>query len=162
MNLSNDPFFSNLDYNPETGIISRLRGHDGAGAGPITTKVNSYGYRRVMVNRKDFMQHRLIFILMGKHLKSKDRVDHINGIRDDNRWVNLRIVTDRGNSLNLKRHREGKMPYVTKDSRSNSWALRKTIDGKLHVFGRFKSQNEAIDYGYRIGIYDEYEKLHNK
>ena len=45
------------------------------------------------INNERWMEHRLIFSLLGFMIPSHLEVDHINNIRDDNRLNNLRIVT---------------------------------------------------------------------
>ena len=49
-------------------------------------------YRYVTINRKRYCEHRLAWLYVyGKW--PEDMVDHINGIKDDNRIENLREAT---------------------------------------------------------------------
>lgn len=63
-----------------------------------------HGYRRVRVNGQNCAEHRLIWkIVHGK--EPRGFIDHINGIRDDNRPENLRDVTPAENAMNAVRGR---------------------------------------------------------
>lgn len=96
-----------LDYNPETGIfktkVNTKRHKVGDEVGYITGK----GYIRISVPGMKGLQyqaHRLAFMYMlGRW---PDCVDHINGIREDNRWFNLRDADLEINSRNMKKRKD--------------------------------------------------------
>ena len=68
---------------------------------PYTSK-NS-GYQRLTYNYKPYLFHRIIAELFcKKECESKNIVDHINGLRDDNRAVNLRWVNHSENNKNRR------------------------------------------------------------
>ncbi len=48
-------------------------------------------------NRKYFRVHRLVFEAFNGIIPEGLEVDHINGIRDDNRLINLRLLTPKEN-----------------------------------------------------------------
>lgn len=99
------------------------------------------GYRYVRVKGKTYREHRVIFILVNGAIDSSLVVDHINGIRSDNRIENLRQLTTSENAMNCKIHRDGtKIPFVTFDKRSGSY---KVADGK-NYYGTFYSLEDAI------------------
>ena len=56
------------------------------------------GYRVTKVMNGRYRVHRLIYKMMTG--EEPDEVDHINNIKDDNRWLNLRSVTRQENQLN--------------------------------------------------------------
>lgn len=110
-----------FDYDPETGIVTwRVRDvkwfvdtvrysaethcawwnrrFSGKEAGAVN---NDTKYRTVGIKgRKNYPIHRIIWLWMTGEWP--DTIDHENGIRDDNRWCNLRNVTAKQNSQNRK------------------------------------------------------------
>ena len=66
----------------------------------------SRGYRRVRVNKVNYYEHILIWI-METGSAPTHQIDHINGVKDDNRIENLRDVTPTENNQNRGLHRAG-------------------------------------------------------
>ena len=78
-----------LNYDKLTGkfiwVKNRYISLIGKEAG--TTLAN--GYRKLWVGKEQLLAHRVaVFYVTGNW--PSDEVDHINGVRDDNRWANLR------------------------------------------------------------------------
>lgn len=92
-----------MAYNPETGIFTWLveknsyRGKTKIGA-PVGHKQQN-GYVMTRINGVPYLLHRLAFIAMGQEIDGME-VDHINHLRDDNRWENMRAVSARQNKKN--------------------------------------------------------------
>jgi hypothetical protein len=84
-------------YDPYTGQLTR---HDGSPAGHLTAN----GYLAVSYYNKHVYVHRLIWLMVTGEYPKAD-IDHINRIRTDNRWVNLRDVTRSENLLNKTKKR---------------------------------------------------------
>lgn len=92
-----------LHFDPSTGIFTWLNYRGGtARAGSVAGHVNAHGYVKITVDGKEKSAHRLAFLYMNGSEPPYD-VDHINGVRHDNRWVNLRAATESENSQNQKR-----------------------------------------------------------
>lgn len=94
-----------LSYCPHTGEVSwRVCGTGRRKDRKAGTKTSG-GYIRVGVLGKSYMVHRLAWLLHYGQWPN-GLIDHANGIRDDNRIVNLRDVTRRGNAQNRKSHKD--------------------------------------------------------
>lgn len=134
-----------LAYDPETGAFTRLvrvnRKHDvGSVAGSLTYQ----GYIRIFINRSHYLAHRLAFFFMTGAFPQID-IDHINGVRSDNRWANLRVVTHSDNAKNMRLPADNKSGVigVRWQSRLNKWSARIGIDGKEKYLGAFATLEEA-------------------
>lgn len=77
-----------LRYDPETGIFTFARGkRRGKVAG---TAHDARGFLKVSIDNERHLLHRLAWLWM-TGLHAPVSVEHINGDRSDNRWVNLRL-----------------------------------------------------------------------
>ena len=108
MQISPETVRTALDYNPETGVF-RWRWREGSGRavnvfnsrfpGQIAGKIQGFGYRQIKLENRHFMAHRLAWLhVYGRHPVGD--IDHINGLRDDNRIANLREATRMQNCAN--------------------------------------------------------------
>jgi hypothetical protein len=131
-----------LKYSPQTGLIYRTDYISGKiKMRPVLTK-NSSGYKVIAINKKQYLQHRVAHKLMGVDIPDGMCVDHINGVRYDNRWCNLRVATLSENQLNKKRHREGGEPFIVKYV--GTFAVKKSIGNVRAHFGNYKTTEAAI------------------
>ena len=72
-------------------------------------------------------------------------IDHINGVRTDNRIENLRVVNNKGNSRNRaisSRNTSGVMG-VTWDARKSKWMAKIGVNGKEIFLGLFDQKSDA-------------------
>ena len=89
-----------IHYNPETGIFTNAKTRNPrAKRGCVIGSDNGKGYLSTQINKSRFYLHRLAFLYMTGSLPD-DEVDHINHIRCDNRWCNLRLVSRSENRRN--------------------------------------------------------------
>lgn len=93
-----------IGYDPEAGLFTRLVvTASSVNVGDIAGDFDSHGYRRISVLNKRWQAHRLAWLIMTGEWPA-DQIDHINGIRDDNRWCNLREVSHQMNQRNLAKY----------------------------------------------------------
>ena len=151
MMVSRAKINSLLDYDPKTGLLrwKRLSStHNktskiGEVAGSKTTK----GYLLIMVGGERHLAHRMIwFMVTGKW--PKNQIDHKNGIKNDNRWSNLREATGSQNKANVAAYKGSlsgiKGAYYEPHRTSyKKWRAVIRKDGKLKHIGYFATPEEA-------------------
>ncbi len=136
---------SYLFYDKETGIFIRIKTTSNRSKiNSVAGNVCSNGYMEVRVAGKSYLQHRLAWLYEYGVWPSK-MIDHINGVRNDNRIENLREVDFRENTYNSKIRSDNKsgVRCVSWDKARNSWEVRVKIDGKLKHFGNYKYLEDA-------------------
>ena len=97
--------FELFDYIPERGeLVWRKPTTPRVKIGDVAGHLRADGYRRVSVDGKDYLIHRLIWLIEVGDWPQHE-LDHLNGRRDDNRFRNLRDVPRRTNIQNFRRAR---------------------------------------------------------
>lgn len=104
--------------------------------------VSNAGYILVALKGVKYLTHRLIWKM---HYGEEPRsiIDHINGIRTDNRISNLRQATWSLNSANSKKRSNCQVPYKGVSRNGNCFAARIFKDGKVTRLGYFRTPEEA-------------------
>ena len=95
------------------------------------------GYIQIQIGIKMYKVHRLI--MMAFVGESDQQVDHINRIKTDNRFENLRYCTDSENQWNKESVDNAKGYYWNR----NKWQSRIRINGKKKHLGCFDNEQEA-------------------
>jgi HNH endonuclease len=143
-----------LEYDQDTGILiwkprvtSMFNETDGrskehacnqwnsrfAGKEALTKRTD--GYKMGKVGYKQVAAHRVIWKMMTGY--DPMIIDHINGVRDDNRWQNLRNGTDSQNLKNARK-RNSNRPYTgVMQSKNGNWIA-------MIQVGTFATLEEAI------------------
>jgi len=96
------------------------------------------GYRKVRMDDNVTMTHRLIYIMHNGDIEEGLEIDHKNGIKDDNRIDNLRLVTTQENALNRPK---AKGYYWVKERQK--YYAKITVDGKSKFLGLFDLAKDA-------------------
>ena len=133
-----------LHYDPETGVFT-WRVHVGsAQPGQVAGAWEGYGYRFMNVLGHRYTHHRLAYLYMTGSFPP-NQLDHINGVRSDNRWVNLRPATDAQNRQNMKKKvgTRSTLQGVTWFPRDGTWMSRLMHNYKSYFLGYFGSETEA-------------------
>ena len=112
-----------VSYNQETGIFVLLRTGKELG-----TQAKSL-YMQTSLEKKQFYLHRLTFLYMTGEMP--EQVDHINHIRNDNRWCNLQVSTCAQNARNRSSQSNNTTGVVgvTKHNKTGLWRARTTVNG---------------------------------
>lgn len=131
-----------LTYDPITGSIKwkvtlSNRGVAGSEAGQLH---KTYNYRMIRVDKRMYRAHRVAWALHHGVWPS-DTLDHINGIRTDNRLCNLREATMAEQAQNRKRHPRNGLPGAHRNR--NRWAAHIQVNYKQIHLGSFDTAEEA-------------------
>lgn len=127
-----------VHYCPFNGTLTwkvSNRGH--RKAGDPAGSYNRQGYRRVKIRQKVYLVHRLAWALAYGEWPPGE-LDHINGIRDDNRICNLRAATRWENCQNIT------PKGVRFEPSRGKWLARIHRVGKTRNLGRYNSEAEAV------------------
>lgn len=145
MELTFDYVNSELRYEPETGLLFRKIKRGGYNWLIPAGTLRPNGYIQLKLSGKLFRAHRIAWLLStGKW--PQEQIDHINGDRKDNRFLNLREATNRENGRNRVKSNKGNISGILGVSFSksaNKWNARIRIGEKEKNLGYFTNLNEA-------------------
>ena len=133
-----------LCYSQETGQftwIDKPSKHiaSGAQAGSKTKD----GYWRIGIVGQQFKAHRLAWLYVTGEWPD-NQIDHINGIKTDNRFCNLRVVTPAGNMHNRRKaHKGNASGFLGVSSHHGRWKAEIRVGGKLQHIGYFSDAATA-------------------
>ena len=135
-----------LRYDPETGkLYWKVSRGSKAKAGSEAGYIDATGYRRVTVNRKLYLTHRIAWLLT-HGTWPENQIDHIDGDGNNNRLSNLRDVEQTHNQRNAKKRKDNTSGIlgVGWHKCSKKWIARIVVDGKRVHLGIFDDIFHAI------------------
>lgn len=133
-----------LNYDPKTGIFTRIVEQKAAKVGDIAGYRHPNGYVLIRLHSKRYLAHRLAWLYMTGQFPLNN-IDHIDLIKENNSWSNLREADDFENEYNKnisKRNSTGYKGIWFNKSR-NKWESSIVVRGKRTNLGRFTTANEA-------------------
>ena len=96
-----------LAYDPDTGVFTwkaRTSPFSRVNVGDVAGNLRRDGYIEICVDGRKHQSHRLAWLYVYGEWPA-DQIDHINGIRTDNRIANLREANNAENHHNLRKAR---------------------------------------------------------
>jgi hypothetical protein len=135
-----------LRYDRDTGELFWLvRTSNRITVGRVAGSKHCAGYVQICVDGKMHLAHRLIWL----HVHGtwpQFEVDHINGMRSDNRIANLRDIPAAVNMQNMRhastRSRSGVLG-VSWSAKDEVWVANISLGNRARCIGRFNSIDEA-------------------
>lgn len=144
-----DYLLQRLRYEPETGLLFWKRTAlmspqwNGKFSGKRALTAVVSGYHHGNIDNKRHLAHRVIWKMMTG--EDPNFIDHIDGNRSNNRWINLRSVSSAENGKNkglLKSNTSGAMG-VTFCKQTGRWRAGMQLNGKHICLGRYDTIEEA-------------------
>jgi len=134
-----------LRYDPGTGLFWWRVNQSGRRVeSPAGAEEEPLGYRRICVNRKRYMAHRIAWLFMtGKWPVCF--IDHIDGNPRNNKWKNLREATFSQNQQNSngKRNTVAGFKGVLWHVRCQKWQAKIFYNKKQHYLGLHDTPEDA-------------------
>jgi hypothetical protein len=142
--LEHSYLISVLDYNTNTGIFTNKIARGPAQKGIESGYKTKAGYREISLKNTRYYSHRLAWFYMYKEWP-ENQIDHINGIKDDNRKCNLREATAKNNMANQKAHKDSTSIFtgVSWAQDRNKWRATICSNGITKKLGSFETEIEA-------------------
>lgn len=137
-----------LAYDPETGVLTWTARHSIRikHAGAVAGTIDRLGYVLISIKYRRVRGHTLAWVIQtGAY--PENEIDHINGVRSDNRWANLREADRCINMQNLQGPK--------RDSKSGLLGAIAHSDGK-HYTAEIRT-NHKRRY---LGCFDTPEQAH--
>lgn len=133
-----------FEYDPESGIFTRkMVTARWTNVGDVAGYLGDRGYVIIGIDRKFYKAHRLAWLYV--HGQLPKQVDHINGIRNDNRICNLRACNHAENQRNVLRQKNNTSGFkgVSWHKGHRKWSAGICINGKRRHLGYFESREEC-------------------
>lgn len=107
--------------------------------------ITNYGYLIGSLFKRMVVAHRVAWCLHYRRWPSM-QIDHINGVRTDNRIANLRHVTNQDNCRNkvLSPTSSSGVHGVRRKGNSRKWVATITVNKQEITIGRFDALDDAI------------------
>lgn len=136
--ITQDELKEIVTYDPETGDFEWIKKSGSRRKSPAGYVADGV-YKYIRINDVSYAQHRLAFLYIdGRYPNSNELVDHINKDKQDNRFINLRIVTALGNAQNKSlRQKSNKTGYL---------GVYKSVDGKKYI-AQIRHEKKLIHLG---------------
>jgi len=136
-----------FSYNKETGYFKRIKKTPNSKIKDIAGNYDRDGYVLIYANKKTYRAHRLAWFYVHGIWPTKN-IDHINGIRNDNRIINLREASMQENSQNLLKARScNKLGilgvYERRDCPLNPFTAIIKHNNKRVYLGHYSTKEEA-------------------
>lgn len=134
-----------INYDSETGVFTWSKKRKGVVTGKQLGSCNGHGYLRITVFSKSYYAHRLAWFYVHGYFP-KNQIDHINGIKSDNRICNLREATNiqnAQNKLNPKTNSKTQILGVSWHKKAKKWQAHICIYKQKKYLGLFDNIHDA-------------------
>lgn len=148
-----------FDYNPDTGVFKRKKAFSNRSkVGEVLRAKQAGGYVVININGRVYRAHRLAWMYVYGEWPEGD-IDHINGVKDDNRLCNLREAERSQNLCNTRTPKTNTSGYkgVSWDATRGKWVAKLCLRNKQYPLGRFDNLEDAV-----LTVQMKREQLHGE
>lgn len=134
-----------LHYDPETGAFTRRQAVGKLKAGAVFGSLNGHGYLHGWLDGRNlFKCHRLAWFYVHGQMPTA-HIDHIDGVRDNNRISNLRLTNYVANGQNQHRRKKGSDQSLPLGVSRNGSGFKAAIcvNKRTWYLGTFRTPQEA-------------------
>lgn len=133
--LTAEELRKSLNYDPTTGVFRRVSSGKIAGC-------STRGYLSISVLNVEYRAHRLAWLYVYECWPS-GQLDHVNGIKDDNRIANLREATVTENQQNARIRKDNTTGFKGVFAFQGKYRTQIKINGRQTYLGQFDTAEEA-------------------
>lgn len=138
-----------LNYDPDTGVFTwKKRTSNRSPVGSIAGTLSN-GYWGITVAGVRTYAHRLAFLYMEGDFPLAQVIDHIDGNKLNNKWVNLRRFSHNLNNTVGRLRSDNKTGvngvYYNSNCGKNPWLAYIAMGGKRKYLGYFSTKEEAVE-----------------
>lgn len=120
-----------LNYDPKTGVFTWCCRIGSQSAGCRAGTVSVFGYRMITIDKRTYYSGPLAHFYMTGHWPQNE-IDHVNRVRSDDRWCNLRPATKGQNAANRP------LPKSSKTGARGVYKLGSHFVAHIKIKGRLK------------------------
>ncbi len=146
--LTQEELKRQLNYNSDTGDFTWniKKKHSRFQIGDIAGCKVIQGYIVIKLDAKVYKAHRLAWLYMEGYLPENE-IDHINRIKNDNRWKNLRHVSRKCNRRNsgIARNNKSGITGISWAKSKEKWNANIKINHKAINLGYFENKDDAVE-----------------
>ncbi|MGY6240561.1 HNH endonuclease signature motif containing protein (plasmid) [Burkholderia ambifaria] len=147
-----------FEYDSEKGVLTWRKSAGRKKAGDFAGNRHLYGYIVIGVDGRSYGAHQIVWLYVtGEWPKL---IDHINGIRDDNRFTNLRHADAATNARNRALDSATNKLLGAYLLPNGKYRAAITVDGDAVHLGTFETEVQAhMAYSYARALIDQAERV---
>lgn len=128
-----------LSYNAETGIFNNIKNRSNAKAGDVAGYKRTDGFIIIRIDGIKYSAHRLAWLYVYGEFP-ENFLNHVNKIKDDNRFCNIKLTTNQENQHSLidpQKNNTSGYRGVSWIKASKTWVSIIKVNGKKKYLGAF-------------------------
>jgi hypothetical protein len=139
--LTQEELKSLVNYDQDTGLFTWIKKKPQGRYKENLGWIESKGYIEICIAQKRLKAHRWAWFYVYGELP--EQIDHINGVKSDNRLCNLRVVTNKQNHENRGAQKNNTSGFKGVTKRGDKFIAQIMHNQKQHYLGIFTTAEQA-------------------